>query len=155
MGKSAPPGGEIVVLGESRIWPAVAIPAVAAAALALVAVIFRWAFWYGLAAVAASLVLAVTGRRNAVLADQDGLLIRGRGGVRRSYAWTEIERMGWRDSGIWGSTLVVHPRGGPYDVPGPNAPVNVWRIWRPGRRRSADPLPGLMKRHGIKSLLDP
>ncbi|MEV4537522.1 hypothetical protein AB0J82_27465 [Asanoa sp. NPDC049518] len=105
--------------------------------------------------VGAALVVAVTRRRNAVLGDDEGLLIQARGGLRRSYAWSEIDRMGWEDSGPFGSTLLVFPRGGPYDVPGPNSSIGVGRIWRPRRRHlTPDPLPDLLRRHGIKSLLD-
>ena len=153
MGASAKPVGDVQVLGESRIWPGVAIPGAVAIAMIIAAVVFRQVSWYAVL-VAASLALAVTSRRNAVLADDEGLLLRSRGGLTRSYAWTEIERIGWRDGGLWGSTLEVFPRGGPYDVPGPNSPTNLARIWRPRRRRHPDPLPELIRRHGIKTLRD-
>jgi hypothetical protein len=148
------PVGEVHVLGQTRIWPAIVIPAAAAIALIIVAVVFRRASWIAMLAVAASLVLAVRHRRNAVLADDVGLLVRGRGGLRRSYAWNEIERMGWQDGSIWGSTLQVFPRGGPYDVPGPNSPIDLTHIWLPGRRRHLDPMPELRQRYGIKALRD-
>jgi hypothetical protein len=110
--------------------------------------------WYAVIAVAASTIVAVVRRRNAVLADDVGLLIRARAGLCRSYGWDEIERMGWRDAGIWGSTLELCPRGGPYNMPGPNSSIDVGRIWRPRRRYLNDPLPQLQQRHGIKTLLD-
>ena len=155
MGEQAEPQGEVQVLGESRIWPAVAVPGVAAVILVAVAAYFRFVSGLAVGAVGASLVVAVLWRRNAVLADDVGLLIRGRRGTRRSYAWSEIDRMGWLDTGLWGSVLELHPKGGPYDVPGPNSPVRPARIWRPGRRRHADPLLPLLRRHGVKSLTDP
>ena len=134
MGDSAEPVGDVHTLGQSRIWPAIAIPGAAAIAMIIVAVVLRYVSWYAMGAVAASLIVALTRRRNAVLGDDIGLLIRARGRLSRSYAWSQIERIGWRDAGIWGSTLQVYPRGGPYDVPGPNSSTDVGRIWRPRRR---------------------
>ncbi|SNY53147.1 hypothetical protein [Paractinoplanes atraurantiacus] len=137
------------MLGESRAWPAIVLPA----ALLMVALAFRKAFFTaGFAIVAAAVIVALARRRNAILADEEGLLIRDRHGLRRSYAWTAIERIGWTASPPWGASLTVCPAGKPYDVPGPNSPVEVAGIW-PARRRSApDPLPGLMRRHGIRGL---
>ncbi|WP_328653030.1 hypothetical protein OG598_03810 [Micromonospora sp. NBC_00330] len=155
MAESVKPVGEVHVLGQSRAWPAIAIPGVILAVMIVVEVVFDLLNWTVLAFGAASIIVAVARLRNAVFADDLGLLIRDRSGLRRSYAWDEIERMGWVDAGLmWGSSLAVYPRGGPYDVPGPNASTNVGRIWRPGRRRSADPLPELLKAHGIKGLFD-
>jgi hypothetical protein len=154
MGTSVEPVGEVRVLGQSQVWPAVAVPGVLAIVILAGASFSHQISWYAVAAVGASLILAYTRRQNAVLADDVGLLLRGPGGLTRSYAWTEIERMGWVDAGIWGSKLELNPRGGPYDVPGPNSATDVARIWRPRRRRSADPLPELIRRHGIKTLRD-
>ena len=154
MGDSVRPVGEVHVLGQSRLWPAIAIPAVSAIVMIIVAVAAHYVSWYLVGAVAASGVIAVTRRNNTVLSDDRGLLIGKRRGWCRSYAWSEIERMGWRDAGIWGSTLQVYPRGGPYDVPGPNSPIDVGRVWRPRRRYVDDPLPELLQRHGIKTLLN-
>ncbi|MCY1144288.1 hypothetical protein OWR29_40375 [Actinoplanes sp. Pm04-4] len=154
MGTSEQPVGDVQVLGRSRIWPAVAIPGVAAAALIVVAVALRYVPWYPLIVVGASLVVAVTRRGSAVLADDVGLLIRERRGTSRSYAWADIERMGWLPNSIGGAVLQVYPRGGPYDVPGPNSAAGVARIWGPGRRRLEQPLAELRRRHGIKTLLD-
>ncbi|MFE9190995.1 hypothetical protein ACFYL6_15405 [Micromonospora sp. NPDC007208] len=155
MGESAEPVGEVHVLGQSRPWPAIAIPAVILVVMIVVRVLFDLVNWIVVAFGAASTIVAITHLRNAVFADDLGLLVRDRSGLRRSYAWEEIERMGWVDAGMmWGNSLAVYPRGGPYDVPGPNASINVGRIWRPGRRRSADPLPELLETHGIKGLFD-
>ncbi|MDG4820590.1 hypothetical protein O7635_01830 [Asanoa sp. WMMD1127] len=154
MASSVQPVGDVRVLGESRIWPAVAIPGAIAIVLVAVAAVFRLFSWWATGAVVASLVIALTRRWNAVLGDDVGLLVRSRGGLTRSYAWTEIERIEWVDGGMWGSTLQVCPRGGPYDVPGPNSATTVARIWRPRRRRHPDPLPELRQRHGIKSMTD-
>ncbi len=154
MGASAQPDGEVVVLGESRPWPAIAIPAATTVAMIIVWFVFQFVSWYAVTLLVASIVLALTRWRNAVLADETGLLLRDRGGLRRSYAWSEIERIGWVDLGMWGSALAVYPRGGPYDVPGPNSPTRVGRIWRPRRRRLPDPLPALLEAHGIKTLVD-
>ncbi|MET8042404.1 hypothetical protein ABZU25_16265 [Micromonospora sp. NPDC005215] len=155
MGESAEPVGEVLVLGRSRVWPAVAVPVAVVIGLIVGAVLFDWVGWGGLVLSAGSIVLAFVHWRNAVLADDTGLLVRDRGGLRRSYAWSEIERMGWQDAGMWGSSLVVYPRGGPYDVPGPNASVNVARIWRPRRAHLADPMPALLRTHGIKTISEP
>ncbi len=146
--------GEVHVLGQSRVWPAIAIPGVAVVVVIVIGVLFDQFFWTALTVGAASIIVAVVRLRNAVFADDLGLLVRDRSGLRRSYAWTEIERMGWVNAGMWGSNLLVFPRGGPYDVPGPNASTDVGRIWRLGRRRSADPMPELLKAHGIKGLFD-
>ncbi|MEU4423779.1 hypothetical protein AB0F81_24375 [Actinoplanes sp. NPDC024001] len=155
MGESVQPAGEVHVLGESKVWPAVLIPIGAAAVLVAVSVTIGSVPWYGAALLAIGLLVAVARRGNAVLADDEGLLIRGRGGLRRSYAWAQIDRMGWQDTSSWARELVVYPRGEPYDVPGPNSPARPGRIWRWQRRPQADPLPGLRDRYGIKSLLDP
>ncbi|MER7586580.1 hypothetical protein ABTW72_03495 [Micromonospora sp. NPDC127501] len=147
--------GEVHVLGQSQGWPAIAIPGVILVVMIVLEVFFDLLNWAVLAFGAASVIVAVTRLRNAVLADDLGLLVRDRSGLRRSYAWDEIERMGWADAGMmWGSSLVVYPRGGPYDVPGPNASINVGGIWRSCRRRSVDPMPELLKTHGIKGLFD-
>ncbi|WP_112726859.1 hypothetical protein [Micromonospora noduli] len=155
MGESVKPVGEVHVLGQSRVWPAIAIPGVILVVMIVVKVVFDLLNWTVLAFGAASIIVAATRLRNAVFADDLGLLVRDRSGLRRSYAWDEIERMGWDDAGMmWGSSLAVYPRGSPYDVPGPNASINVGRIWHPGRRRSVDPMPELLTRHGIKGLFD-
>ncbi|MEU7755076.1 hypothetical protein [Micromonospora sp. NPDC049171] len=158
MGEPIEPVGEVLVLGQSRAWPTIAIPGAFVGTLVLVGVLFDRVSWAGLLLGTASIVLAFTRWRNAVLADDIGLLVRGRAGLRRSYAWADIERMGWVDAGMWrgmwGSTLTVYPRGGPYDVPGPNSSVNVGGIWRPAHRHLADPMPALLETHGIKTLSD-
>ncbi|MGK5681432.1 hypothetical protein [Actinoplanes sp. URMC 104] len=154
MGISAQPVGDVHVLGHSRLWPAIAVPGAAAVVLAIISVALRAFPLLPIGLVAAALMLALVRRRNAVLADDLGLLVRTRAGTTRSYAWTEIDRMGWHDNGLLGSVLEIYPRGGPYDVPGPNSSVFVGRIWRPRRRRHPDPLPELMERHGIKTLID-
>ena len=146
---------EARLLAESRIWPAVLLPAVLGALLVAVSVVIGSVPWYGLLLVVIGLIVAVTRRGNAVLADEEGLLIRTRHGVRRSFRWSQIERMGWENTSAWTSEMVVFPRGGPYDVPGPNAPARPGRVWRSPLRRPADPLPELRARHGIKSLTDP
>ena len=154
MGNSVQPVGEVHILGQSRIWPAIAVPGTAAIVMIMVAVAGRDLYWYWAAAFAASVLIAVTRRRNMVLSDDIGLLVQTRRGLSRSYAWGEIERMGWRDAGMWGSVLQVYPRGGPYDVPGPNSSIGVGRVWRPRRRPVDDPMAELLQRHGIKTLLD-
>ncbi|WP_328533831.1 hypothetical protein OG836_03760 [Micromonospora zamorensis] len=113
-------------------WPAIAIPSAALVVMIVVGVLFDLVDWTVMAFGAASIIVAFTRRRNAVFADDLGLLIRDRGGLRRSYAWNEIERMGWVDAGMWGSSLSVYPRGGPYDVPGPNASINWGASGGPG-----------------------
>jgi len=91
MGDSVRPVGEVHILGQSRMWPAIAVPGAAAIVMIIVAVAGRVLFWYGAAAVAASVLIAVTRRRNMVLSDDTGLLIKTRRGLSRSYAWSEID----------------------------------------------------------------
>ncbi|MEU7973530.1 hypothetical protein AB0B48_15995 [Micromonospora sp. NPDC049089] len=154
MGESVKPVGELQVLGQSRVWPGIAIPGVILLVMIVVGALFDLFSWTALVFGAGWIIIAVQRSRNAVFADDLGLLVRDRKGLQRSYAWDEIERMGWVDLGMWGASLAVNPRGGPYDVPGPNASINVGHIWRPGRRRSVDPVPELLKTHGIKALFD-
>lgn len=146
------PMGQVVVLAESKLWPGIlaVIPMVTVTIVMIVRA--RFAVWSLMFFAVAALVLALARRGSAVLADEHGLLIRRHGRIERSYGWADIERMGWQDSSILGANLVVFPRGGPYDVPGPNSPTTVGGVWRPGRRRLPDPLPALMMRHGIKTL---
>ena len=150
--ESAQPVGQVRVLGMSRVWPSVAAPAFVLAVLVLACVLYALVSLFGIAAATLAVVLALARRQNAVLADDVGLLIRRRGTLHRSYSWSDIERMGWRDAGWWGSALLVHPRGGPYEVPGPNSPVDVARLWHPRRSRLADPVLELALQHGIKPL---
>ncbi|KAB1915567.1 hypothetical protein F8280_31565 [Micromonospora noduli] len=103
MGESVKPVGEVHVLGQSRVWPAIAIPGVILVVMIVVKVVFDLLNWTVLAFGAASIIVAATRLRNAVFADDLGLLVRDRSGLRRSYAWDEIERMGWDDAGMmWG-----------------------------------------------------
>jgi hypothetical protein len=144
-----------VVLAETHWWPGLPVLLGVIAALTVPMVIFQFYPFWLLSLLTAALITAVIRRGYAVLADEAGLLIRRRQKLKRSYAWAEIDRMGWVDTGFWGSSLMVYPRGGPYDVPGPNAATRVGGVWRPGRRRSGtDPLPELLQVHGIKSLTD-
>ncbi|WP_250006901.1 hypothetical protein [Actinoplanes sp. M2I2] len=154
MGDSVQPVGEVRILAQTRLWPAIAIPGVAAIAIVIGALATGYVSWYAVGGVAASFSIAVARRHNTVLSDDKGLLLRAGRALSRSYAWSDIERMGWRDTGLWGSTLQVHPRGGPYDVPGPNSPIDVGKVWRPRRRYADDPMPALLQHHGIKTLVD-
>ena len=150
------PAWEPVLLRQSRIWRGVAVPVTVIVVLAVLAVAYDWVpSWYPMVLSGAVLLLAVARRHTAVFADDVGLLIRRRQQWHRSYAWTDIERIGWRDAGQWGTTLTVFPRGGPYDVPGPNASVDVARLWGGTSRRAPDPLADLRARHGLRSLLEP
>ncbi len=141
-----------IVLDESQSWPAAAIPAAALIAALPLALFLADIFWYAVIGFVAALAMAVFRRRNAILADDEGLLLREKGRVTRSWRWTEIDRIGWAAHGYWGARLVVHPSGGPYDVPGPNSPVRVGHVWNPRRDPAADPLPGLRERHGLRPL---
>jgi len=156
MGESVETTGRVLVLGQSLGRRVIAIPAGALAVMIAVALVFRVGSWLALVAAGAAIVLAITRQGNVVLADDVGLLIRRRGELRRSYPWADIERMGWQEAGLWGSVLMLNPRGGPFDVPGPNSPpIGVARIWRPRFRRPPDPLPALLRQHGIKTLREP
>ncbi|MEW2147018.1 hypothetical protein AB0869_29825 [Micromonospora vinacea] len=122
MGESVQPLGEVHVLGQSRVWPTIAIPGVIMPVMIVVGVLFDLVNWTVLMFGAASIIVAFMRLRNAVLADDLGLLVRDRSGLRRSYAWDEIERMGWVDMGMWGSSLAVNPEAVPTTCRGPTRP---------------------------------
>jgi hypothetical protein len=129
--------GEPVVLLRSRIWPAVLVPA------AMLAGSVAYGVWArqlpcDLLTIFAAIWLgsAIVFRSNAVLADDVGLLLRHRGRLIRSYRWDQIREagLGYGNASGWHG-ITVFPDGGPYDVPGPNSPTVVGRIflWRTGR----------------------
>jgi hypothetical protein len=84
--------------------------------------------------------------RNAVLADDGGPIVVTRGRTERPYRWSELVAAEWEPGAFWrptgpgwGASLLVAPRGGPFDVPGPNNPRrlgSVMLVW-PWERRAA------------------
>jgi hypothetical protein len=86
--------------------------------------------------------------RNAILATDQGLVVRSRGREVLAYRWSEIDRASWSD-GFWGwsaaatwsssACVLVAPHGAPHAVPGPNDPVRVGAVPSalPWRRRAA------------------
>jgi hypothetical protein len=123
--------GEPVVVLRSRIWPAVLAPAavlVGSIAYGIWAQVFPTGFLPIIAAVL--VVSALLFRGNEVLADDVGLLVRHRGRLIRSYRWDQIREAGLGyGSGIGWRGITVFPDGGPYDVPGPNSPTVVGKVW--------------------------
>lgn len=71
------------------------------------------------------LVLAFAARlRATVIIDDLGISTRQSGG--QQFAWADLLAISWQNGiGLGGSGPVVRPRGGPYDIPGPNALVVV------------------------------
>lgn len=84
--------------------------------------------------------------RNAVLADDDGPIVVTRDRTECPYRWSELAAAEWEPGAFWrptgpgwGASLLVTPKGGPFEVPGPNHPTrlgNVMLVW-PWERRAA------------------
>jgi hypothetical protein len=65
----------------------------------------------------------LTRRRDTVVLREDALVVRSRGSERR-YPWGDVLELSWRGA-TWpyfGGGPLARVRGGPWDVPGPNAP---------------------------------
>lgn len=122
-----PVGAEVLL--AAQVWPAVLVPAGVLAVL-IAAGIWRGTF-PGLPAgiLLSVVVLACFQRGDALLADGTGLLLRHRGRVTRRYRWDEIHQVGLARPWFAQVTLAVFPKGGPWDVPGPNSAVLVGRVW--------------------------
>ena len=114
----------------TRQWMGVAVGAAMGASVGLITAVWMWVF-YG---------------RNAILADDEGLIVVTRGRARRSFAWSEVSSASWAEEMFWFSPgpsiagrLVVAPRGGRWDTPGPNSPAEVGRVFLvlPRHRREA------------------
>lgn len=156
--------------------PAVRIDAtewVAGASTALVLLLvagalFRWGgltvAYPGCMCVGSAAVIVVTlirSRRDHVLATEEGLVVVTRRG-EQLHRWMDVLEVGWvtplpvfppQRPGV-----VVRPAaGGPWAVPGPNAPTRVATLavyGRRGRRRAQDLLAGECARHGIPFTAD-
>ncbi|MFC4145204.1 hypothetical protein ACFO0M_02945 [Micromonospora mangrovi] len=144
--------GQVRELLVSRVWPAVLVPAGIAVLIAVVGIALLRFFPYTPFGVALAVVIVgVVLRRDALLADETGLLVRRRGRVTRSYRWDEIRRAGLARPGFGQVALAVHPHGGPWDVPGPNSAELVGRVWmlRGPDRDTRDALTTLLRTHGV------
>lgn len=109
---------------------------------ALVAALLGWLWWHG--------------RREEIVLDPRGIHARTRRGTT-SYAWEDLLEVGWstlaahRFSAV-GSGVVVRPRGGPFDVPGPNAPAMLVQMPSHGRDAHSEAravLRSWCERHGV------
>lgn len=144
--------GEPVVLLRSRIWPAVLVPAVVlAGAVGYDIWTRRPAAWLLTILAAVSVGSALLFRGNEVLADEVGLLVRHRGRLTRSYRWDQIREAGLLPvNGVGWRGMTVVPDGGPYDVPGPNSPTVVGKVWlwrTPQEVR--DRIQSVLRGHGV------
>ena len=123
--------GEPVVLLRSRVWPAVLMPAaglIGSIAYGIWAHVFPTGFLPITSAVL--VVSALLFGDNEILADDVGLLVRHRRRLVRSYRWEQIREAGLGyGNGFGWRGLTVFPDGGPYDVPGPNSPTVVGKVW--------------------------
>jgi hypothetical protein len=144
--------GRVRELLVSRAWPALLVPAGVAGLIALVGTVLLHSFPYPPFGVAVAVVVtALVLRRDALLADEDGLLVRRRGRVTRSYRWEEIRQAGLARPGFGQVALSVYPHGGPWDVPGPNNAVLIGRVWmlRGPDRQTRDAITALLRAHAV------
>lgn len=144
-------GGAEVLLA-AQVWPAVLIPAGVLVALVAAGVWLLPGFPYlPVGILAGVVVLAWFQRGDALLADETGLLLRHRGRVTRRYRWDEIHQAGLARPWFAQVALAVYPRGGPWDVPGPNSAVLVGRIWmlRGHARKARDRVYAMLRSRGV------
>ena len=137
---------------------------VAALVLLLVAgALFRWGgltvAYPGCVCVGSAVVIVVTlvrNRRDHVLATDEGLVVVTRRG-EQLHRWVDVLEVGWVTSlpvfPPQRPGVVVRPAaGGPWAVPGPNAPTRIATLavyGRRGRRRAQALLAAECARHGI------
>lgn len=84
---------------------------------------------YPLAGVVALLWVLVRRRGDTVVLTDDAIMIRSRDGDR-TYPWLGVLEVSWA-TGSWpdpSSGPVLRLRGGPWDVPAPNAPARVGQL---------------------------
>lgn len=106
------------------------------------AVLLGWVWWHG--------------RREEIVLDSRGIHARTRRGTT-TYAWGDLLEVGWgslapQRFSMASSGVVVRPRGGPYDVPGPNAPVMLVHMPSHGKDAHAEAravLRSWCARHGV------
>jgi hypothetical protein len=146
--------GEPVVLLRSRIASAVVVPALLLAG-GLAHAIWARQFPGDLLTIFAAiwLVSAIVFRRNAILADDVGLLVRHRGRLTRSYRWDQIREAGPGYGSFGWHGIAVFPDGGPYDVPGPNSPIVVGKVWLWPGREVRERIEAVLRQHGV-TLID-
>lgn len=75
---------------------------------------------------------------------------------RHSYPWDDLLEVSWVAAGS-DSGVLVRPRGGPYAVPGPHAPVQVWHVPSHGadsHRRARQALASFCERHEVTFTAD-
>lgn len=157
MADQAEPGGAEVLLA-AQVWPAVLVPAGILAVLVGTGVWLTPTFPYlPVGLLLSVVVLAWFQRGDALLADETGLLLRHRGRVTRPYRWEEIHQVGLVRPWFAQVALAVYPRGGPWDVPGPNSAVLVGRIWmlRRADRETRERVYALLRSRGVRIAEEP
>lgn len=82
------------------------------------------------------LVMAVLPEPQLFVGEHSIVVRRRRGGEHR-YDWSSLRSTTWGSTGFGRAGPYVVPEGGPYDVPGPNAPalVATWFLPAPDLRR--------------------
>jgi hypothetical protein len=95
----------------------------------------------------------LTRRRDTVVLCEDALVVRSRGSERR-YPWGDVLELSWRGA-TWpyfGGGPLARVRGGPWDVPGPNAPAVLATLavfGQRGRDAAVAALRAAAERHGV------
>ncbi|WP_433113998.1 hypothetical protein [Micromonospora sp. CA-246542] len=139
----------------SRLWPAVLIPVGVLSALVAVGIWLAPTFpFLPVALLLTTIVVAWRQRGDALMADETGLWVRRRGRVTRRYRWEEISQAGLTRPGFGQVALAVYPHGGPWDVPGPNNPVVVGRVWmlRKPDPQTTDRINALLRSRGVPAI---
>lgn len=88
--------------------------------------------------------------RTTVTLDDAGIAVNRRDG--QCYAWSDLLAVTWQRGGPFGGGgPVVRPQGGPYDTPGPNAPVMIASLTlsRRAERNAQAALQERAKAHGV------
>jgi hypothetical protein len=149
-----------VQLGRAGTAQGLFMAAATVVALVAVASLLGWeaAIAYPMAmsfAVVVAVLYVLVARRTHVLKiDDDGITVRSPKKVDR-YLWSELLEIGWA-RGLWpyrGPGLVIRPKGGPWDVPGPYAPAQVATLsvfGRSAHRQAQDVLREACRRHGVE-----
>lgn len=146
-------------IGRAGTAAALLRAAVILVVVATVLVLFGWeaglaypTLW--LTGIAVSIVYVVIARRTHTLVITDeALIVEAPKGTTR-YAWPDLLEVGWA-RGYWPihwPGLVVRPKGGPWDTPGPYAPTKVATLavfGRSAHRQAQDALQDACRRHAV------